>query len=519
MLESALDVTAVVGPLRRHTGQMRVLRLSLDGLTAGVAPALAALLLGVVSPAVLVLVPAAGLLAGALLGLRHWPDVAQAARLADRTFGLQDRLITAWELRSCNDPPAVLQRREVAHRLEGEHLPLRVGTTFHPAHWLLAAAAVLTLGLALHGAVGTRRTLSAADAARIRHAALVTVPHVLRSTERSLSHPAQAPSRRAVRRILHALKRQLLHAPSRAAALRALSIAQMQLRSQPSNAPLARALLSTLSPGERRALGRRPALGRLLAALAGKAGRTPARRTALARALTRDAGLAGSRSLARSLRSAARALMHGNPAAAGTALRAAGRSRAADNGGRSQLLHAAGGLDQVKNEVAGLNGAARRRVPRSPAEAMAAATASAAQGKQPTALRQGGINAATHARLPPNQSRTISGAPLAVQPHRMPGAGAAGAGRTSGVAGVDGHSMAQNHKRGHYVTVRIPGPHGGKTIRFVVGQGPVRHAAPAPYHVLLVRYRRQAMISLQRGAVPPSLQHYVMRYFWAVTHG
>ncbi|HZU13859.1 MAG TPA: hypothetical protein VFB58_13540 [Chloroflexota bacterium] len=513
MMEGILDIPAVVAPLRRHVGVVRVLRFSLDGLIAGAVLSLVLLFLHLGTPALLLAPVLLGVLGGTLVGLWRWPDVAEIARLADRAFHLQDRLITAWELRLSDEVPAVLQRREVERRLAGQAVPSRAGRQFPPVHGVLALGAVLALAVSLRALPAPRQALSTDDKARIHQAALVTVPHLLNATEQRLQHAQQKKLQREVRLILHHLQRQLLHASSRAAALQALSIAQMRLHSAASTpSPLSRALLSALAQADRSTLSQ-PTLPRLLTALANEAGKAPQSNQRLAQSLLRAAQTAGSGKLDQTLRTAAKSLLRGNAGAAGKALRAAARSNAASGGTTRPILHAANQLDQVKNSVAGLDQGGHRRSTsssssrnRSSGHAVPALAGIPRGGGHTSILRrQSGTSPSGRSVMTYGQTSHNQGS-LTIGTHRG-GAGGIGSG------GADNRG---GQGRGRYVTVHIPGQGGGKTIRVIVS-APGSSGNLLPYHIVLVRYRRQAFLSLQRSTIPSSLQRYILQYFSTIS--
>jgi len=237
----ALDVRDALRPVIRAMGVGRIARSTLLGFAAGAvggAVLLAAARLHSFDRALLLalLSTALGAVVGVAFGAMRWPRPLEAARAADRHFGLDDRLTTALELRSSDSPVATMQRRDVSRRIDGLRLSRSHG------RWMRQSEGA-AIGLAIVALAGTLWLSAALGPTRAPHAASkpVATEHARRAVAAQLKHLAaqlrlgltpqqrQTAAMRKLDLVLARLRRQLLNASTQRSALRAISTTQQQL--------------------------------------------------------------------------------------------------------------------------------------------------------------------------------------------------------------------------------------------------------------------------------------------------
>lgn len=536
--EEPFDVTRTLAPVRRSLGLGRALRGALLGLAVGAVLGAGLLLAGqlwapgVTRPEAL-LVVLAGIMVGMGSGLARWPGKLEAARRLDQRLALGDRVTTALELCQVQGTVARLQRRDTARRLEGVRLsPDRP----RPGRLEVAALlAVLLLGGAMAGggprpaphhvhlAITTRTT-----------AAARTIRRLGKQLHQGLT-PAQVrtPQLRRFDRALARLRRQLSHASNPAQALHAVSATQSQLRAlahqlHPINSQAVAQLRRSLAhaPGPGRTASHptsAAATSQLLHALATALQRlSPARQEALARALAQAANRTSDNSLRSMLRQAASSLANGDQAGARRSLQQAARSLAQSAGARAaqtRLARAAGKLDAVKNQIAGLTG------PSAPPRAIRAASVSRPGGASPSRAGRGRGKRGSSATAPGPARGTKTG-----QGSGRGRRSGRGQGRTAGARGAAGRGKSGQYGAGGTDRSRRTGRHGPAASVYVPGhqgqgqevvqsgpKGSPRPGAIVPYQQVLARYTHSAHQALDHTALPPSLQAYVRRYFGTIS--
>lgn len=556
-----LDVVQTLAPVRRAIGLARTARGALLGFAGGAIAGAIILVAAHVRafdfamPAGL-LVVLVGTLAGTALGLARWPQVGEAARAADLHFSLDDRLTTALELRSADNPVAALQSRDVARRIDGLSLTRSRGRSLRRGEWIVTGLAALALAGALALGPGSRPHHAAAatssDTQRARRAAAAQVQQLTAKLHAGLS-PQQRKSV-AMQRLdlaLARLRRQLLQSSTRRNALRAISATQQQLRQlalglHPINSRAVAQLNSSLSrylgkTGATRTRSTSPsatttaqALNRLAQSLAHL---TPAQRAALARALARAANATSDMQLRSSLRQTASSLANGDRQSASSALQQAARALAQAMGSQAALsrIGSAGSqLDALKSQLSGVPGtipstqaSGQSRQPNGGAGAQgrgrrngrgAGAQAGQGQGRRNGfGLRQGqgrGTGFARGAR-PGRGSGRGQGRATGGQQGTAPGL----ARGQSGARGRGGRGRSALSRPGRNVTVYIPsGQRNGPQIIQNGPNGAPEPGALVPYQQVVGQYAQSAHQALDRAALPPSLQGYVRRYFSTISH-
>ncbi len=563
------DIVQLLAPVRRAMGLGRIARGALLGLAAGsavgagvlVAPHIRAFHFAL---PVGLLAAALGVMAGAAFAISRWPGALEAARAADFHFHLNDRLTTALELRSSDTPVAMLQRRDVARRIDGLALAQSRGPWLRRRDVAVTALAAMAFAGAL--ALGTQgqahRTAAAgpSDTQRMRRAAAVQMQQLTSKLHRGLT-PVQQRSEawRQLDLALARLRRQLLHASTRRTALRAISATQQQLRHlalglHPVNAKAVTRLNSSLArylskgragnntgSSARSMLATAQALNRLAQSLAHL---TPAQRAALALALAKAANATSDNALRSSLHEAASSLAYGDPQSASTALQQAARALAQTPGAQAALsrLGAAGSqLALLKNQLSGLapSGWPSNQPGTSNAGSSGQGTGrrngynpgtGAKSGKGPGTGNSPGSRRGQGrgSRTGRGINRGQGGQPQRAAPTSSPqgaisrsGQGTSAAKPETGFAGrgSGGRGRAGLDRRGRNVTVYIPARpgKGPETIQ----SGPNGAAAPGsivPYHQVIGQYTQSAHQALDRAALPSSLQRYVRRYFGTLSH-
>jgi hypothetical protein len=551
---SPIHVVNAVALVRRRLGLARIQRWGVRGLGAGavlIALTLIAGQLGLpeIGLGLALAILAAGALSGSVLGrLLRWPDQVEAARLVDIHFRLDDRITTALEFRTSEEPLQALQRRETVDRIEGLKLKDSVRGQVGRRDPALAGVAIIA-ALAL-SFVGTAASPSASalsdtslDKQRINQAATTTIPSLLRHFEQGLAPQQRAtPGLRELNFALTRLQRDLLHAPTRAAALRAISAAQQLIQQATGRRLDTSSLLRALKPyttptGRAQASGQNGGASAASAALSRLASGlnhlSASQRAKLARSLSKAQGAASDSRLKSALQQASSSLSRGDTRAAARALqKAAGtlKSAAANESAASRLASASNSLDSLKNSVSGMsqdNGTQ----PQSQQTGSQRTSSS-----KPGANGNEGIvqpNGLGHQRtLHPGAGKASSSGQDKIQGRangsdaliirRQGGSSTSsvtGPGnKTAGGTGSGGGGSSGSQSSLRYVTVFIPGKAGPGIDTTVQTSG---SALPGgrlvPYQVVIARYSRAAHVALDQLALPPSLQSYVREYFSSVS--
>lgn len=577
-LAEPFDVTVVLAPVRRSMGLVRLGHGMVRGLVAGIVLGLFVLSLNYLTPIprasdFAVLMVGVGLFAGLLWSGRRWPSPLDAARAADRYFGLEDRLTTALEYRTARAPLAQLQRSDTAQHIVGLPLKQSCGRRFQWPEVGAAAVAVALFGILFAvGTPSTHRSLAASpsDVTRIHRAAL-HVPALVHATQHGLTPEEQrSASVLRLQQALARLQRQLLRASTRASALRAISATQQQLhRIAAGLHPISPRAANQLS----RALGRSPggskaklassrstlsnttrALNRMANSLSHL---NAAQRAALARRLARAANQVSDGTMRSDLHQAASSLAYNDSRTASSALQRAASTLAKSPVSRrtqASVGAASSGLDALKQQVSGL-GTAGKGAPtggapsgKSPGQGSGQGSG-AGRGKAHTPGAGKGQGSApgkaNHAGSGQGSGRgTGSGQGNGQGSESRKGAGngrgrgagtgtgqgrgsgqSSGSGSGAGSGGTGGHGPgggqgnAGPHGQGRYTRVYAPG-HQSKGPQTVL-TGPNGQPLPGsfvPYRDVLQRYAASAHQALGRGALPPSLQAYVRQYFSSISH-
>lgn len=554
------DVAATLVPARRSLGLAGLRRSLLQGI--GLGASLAAVILAtshfwpvarVGNVGLLILWPtalvAAGALVGIVVGLRRWPGLTRAARSADRHFALHDRLTTALQFQSSDDTLPRLQRAEMAHRVKdlalrqtrADEIPLREWG--RAASTLAACAVLLSIGVSTRSGPAPS---TGADRTRIRQAALVAMPIIVRGVDKGAAKQAsEDPAQRQLDLQLALLRHRLLVASTRVDALRAVSLTQQQLHR----------IASALRPVDPRsvlrlngALRRYQPLGaardrttaasdplvaaqtlnRLVSSLPGL---SAAQRAQLARTLAQAANTSFDKRLRSTLRQAASALANRDVTTASRALERAASFLTNTPPAqlvKSRLKTAGKQLDGLKNTISGLPKDTRNQRQRN------GSNSPGRPGSGPNGgSRSGGRGAGNQRNIGSARSGGVGGSFL-FRPNTGPAQGVAQGGRspntTGGVPGFtrvngEGGRVAEdtgfgnnNGRRGKSATVYVPGAQGKGAHAFQLGPaGTVQQGAFIPYREVFVRYAHSAHTALERVTLPPALQQYVRQYFSAIS--
>jgi hypothetical protein len=371
------------------------------------------------------------------------------------------------------------------------------------------------------------------------------VPAIVLNVNKGLPRQEQEdPALRQLALQLALLRHRLLASSSRAAALRSISLTQQQIHriaatvravDPRSVARLNRALAAYAGSQGTNA---RPAgstdpttaartLSRLAASLPGL---TPSQRSQLVRSLGQAANKVVDPSLRSTLRQAASSLANDNAQMTKRSLEHAASflsSAPAHQVARSKLAAANAQLQQLKGNVSGL----RRPAP----GPRPVAGRNASSRNQPTG--QGTSFRGGNSRSAPGQAQ-VGGSGVgrffarknigserevnvtgrsSVAGGNAPGSGKGqGTGSPFSVGNPTKSSTITSH--GKYVTVYVPGVHGRGAHAFQLGPtGAVRQGTIIPYQQVFVRYEQTAHSALERSPLPPDLQAYVHRYFWAIS--
>lgn len=560
------DVLAVLAPVRRQLGLRRVASWAVRGLLTGGIVAL--LVLGAAhlhrfSAALVIAAGAlvAGLLVGLAIGIRHWPNRLETARVVDHHFNLHDRLTTALELRTSELPLAELQRSDAGRRLVGLKPRESARGQFSGRESGAAAVVLMVLvGLALVGLPASRGAIqtSYADQQRVHHAAQTGIPQIVRKVNLGLGPVTRHDAAmRNLNLALQHLRRQLQHASNRAGALRAISATQQQLHRIAASlhpirpaavSQLNRALTSRMSAQQRaEAAGNSQkalkAAASTLQRLARKiAHMSAAQRAALARSLARAASTTSDSTMRSALQQAASSLAYQDPKTAAGALQEAAaaldRSPSAQ-AAQSAANSAAAGLESMKGGVSGLSTQAGGNA--SSGNAMTSQTPGSGQGQgsgqgKGNGFGQGpgkgkgtgsGRGQGKGSGSGQGQGRGIgTGSGKGTgrgqgsgNGRRSSGSGGAGGTGGHGIGGGRGGSGGQGS--GHLGTrVYVPGKFGKGTHTIQNGgpSGAPLRGSTVPYRQVIGQYEQTAHTALDRAALPPSMQTYVRQYFSSISH-
>lgn len=500
------------------------------------------------------LCPLAGFVCGWLVGALAPAPPERVAASGD-ALGLSERLITAWELRRDDSPPALLQRQDALARLAELDLRACIRLRFDRRALRLPAVALLvTLALGLWPNAMT----AVVAARRAERAAIARERANLAELRQELTRPGR-PLSETEQRIIAALReaeRKLARAGSAREAIAALAQAEQGLAELKQPGQTAAASIKQAAAALSESAAAKPVADALeakdyeraaeaLAQLAEAQGGSDAgaASAALARA-ARTPGLdamtvAALRAAAEDLAQAARVAQSqgdASPAAQSAFARAqqslseAGRQLAA--AGRSALEQAA--LTGALNALA----AARGSISFSAATAGALPRTALAgglngNGGEGGSLGSGGSGAGSSG----NQGGSGQSGSDGRNGGQSQGTGSSGAGtgstnqaqtggRTPGVGqstGAGSPGMARGEYERIYDPTRLGGEGPASVLPGQAGQGPAQYVdvpgAPAragallPYEEVLAAYRQEALESLAGSPIPPALQSLVKDYF------
>lgn len=533
MLDTPLAITSVLAPVRRRLGLGRLAGWLVRGLAGGALAALALLALAHLEPfgAARPLALAAiglGILAGLIRGAAVWPSWFEAARTADHSLHLEDRLTTALELGS---PRAALSRLQLADCLRAvQGLPRRTGRIRVAGREVLVALAVLAACLIVLRLAPGRPPPAPASS---DHQRIAQVSGALPALRRQLDHhlPPALRGTTALRRLDAALARlraQLAHARSRADALRDLSATQQQLGHlaaglHPISPHVATLLNRDLgpqppSPATRSGTRALEAAAQTLDRLARQVRHmSPRQRARLARLLERAANSTPDAATRHSLQQAASSLGYNDPQRAVRSLRQAAAALGnspAQRQLRSRLLSARGHLAALKHDVAPFNPSQADQPAGIPGNGRAKGSGRGQYGSR-------GSHSAPGSGMPGQGKGKSSGT-------SKPGQGtgrSTGGGSTSatvdkgkgGSAAAGGRGIAGPRKQGKYTKIYLPGrQHSGAQITGMGPNGQPISGQILPYQQVIAAYRRQARAALDHSALTPAQQQIVLRYFSSI---
>jgi hypothetical protein len=446
----------------------------------------------------------------AVLSLLFRPTLADAARRADVHFGLQDRLTTALEYRSSDEPLMALQRHQTAAATRNKPLPSAAGAWLVRRELAGAAVALLVaIGLLLAPSPAASHASPAGNAelARIRHLASSEIP----ALTRSLPHADTAAARKA-QLVLKGLQNQLRHVRTKAQALRDLSVAQEKLaRIRDSVKPVDKSSISALARALKNYVPEyhgppRMQAAKALSAMAKSLNHAgTAQKARVQRDLQKAANVTHDAKTRRLLRKASTAVGHGQKRQAQKALKQASNrlvKSQAQRQARSGLNRTSSGLGNAKYKLSGSIGKLQGVL----------------HVQRNSKYSHEHANALSSARKAP--SGRISGSKLA--------AGLNGK-RTAGDSGhasdVGGHSLgkqsevAGNGKPRRFGQVYLKGKLTQGTYNVQLGPtGQVKRLSPSDYKRIMARYASTAENALNRTSLPSSLRTYVRRYFVVLSH-
>lgn len=507
------SIEQALAPVRRAMAARRLLRWTVVGAGAGAAVAatfLAGLRAHGSGPVAAVVLCLAFPSGAALLSLLFRPSLADAARRADVHFGLQDRLTTALEYHSSDEPLMALQRQQTAAATRDKPLASSAGSWLVRRELLGTVLALLVAcGLLLAPSPSSSQASppTNAEIARIRHLASSQIPSLSRNLPRSNS----AAGRKA-QLVLKRLQNQLRQVRTRAQALRALSVAQQKLaRIRDAIKPIDQSSISALAHVLKNYVPEYHGPARLRAARAlstmakslNHAGKMLKAR--VQRDLQKAANVTRDAKTRRLLRKASTAVGHGDKRQAQKSLKQAANQLAksqAQRQARSGLNRTSSGLGNVKYKLTGGIGKLQGVLH--------------LQRKSKYSHEQ--ANALSPTRKAPKGR--LSGSKLA--------SGLNGK-RTSGDSGhssdVGGHSLgkqaqvAGNGKPRRFGQVYLKGKLTQGTYNVQVGPtGQVKRLTPSGYRRIVARYASTAEDALNRTTLPSSLRTYVRRYFVVLSH-
>jgi hypothetical protein len=514
-MSDEFDIERLLLPVRRAMTLRQVVRWTVAGTALGAilaAVALVALRAHGSGPVAPVLACVALPVAAAILSLVFRPSLTDAARRADVHFGLHDRLTTALEFRTSNEPLIVRQRRQAVEATGGKRLPAAAG------RWVARrelAAAVVALALACGLFVAPAPTpsqassTSATELARIRRLASQEIP----ALTRQLPQKNLAAARQA-HRVLARLEAQLRHARTKAQALRAISLAQQQLAHiraglKPVDRSTAAAIARGLHSYIPEAKGP-PALqaARALSSISKKLNHaSSAQKQKISRDLLKAANAARDKKTRSLLRKAASAVGYGEKHRAQKALKQAARRVHPTSGTHnlgSQLGTASKQLDAAKYHLSPSHLGKLQGAPFSP-----------------------GKSKYSHERA--NSLSSTNQSPRARRIVGSHGAQGLNGKRRTGDSGQPGDSG------GHSLGKQLDSSGHGKVKRFGVQylkgkltqgtyqvqlgpNGRAQKLGASRYQHVVARYAQTAEDALSRTSLPPSLHTYVRRYFVVLSH-
>lgn len=556
------ELRAALAPLRARLGWRRRWRWGLIAAGFGCAAAVLVMLAARFWPldpawAYAAACPLIGLAGGWLAGAIAPLQPERVAAAGDR-LGLNERLITAWELRETTGAPALVQRQDALLHLRRLDPRSVISLRLDRRWWRVPVAALLAcllLGLwpsAMTAVVARERAERAAINSEVARLAAV---------EKQLANPAQ-PLSETEQRLLEALRearRQLAKARDAQEAVEALSQltqelsalkqpgattsqAMKQLAAALSAAQQTRPVGEALQSGDLKRAAE--ALAKLADQSAGQAeagatgqsatataSEAAARAQALANAARTpglDAGLASALSTAATAlaNAGSQAQAQGNAATATQTAFAQAAQALATAGQQlssaAQTAAAQSALAQAMNALAGSQGAIA---------AAAAAAASAFPGATASS-GQAGQGGNGQSGQGSGQGQGVSNQP------GQGGSGASGAGAGSSNGAAAGGNQAPNQpgqsgqgqptmEQGIYERIydptRIGGDGTASTLPGQGGSGPTQQFETPnlpggseylrPYQDVLAAYQRQALESLDRSYIPPALQSLVRDYF------
>lgn len=514
-MSDEFDIEQTLSPIRRAMAVRRLVRWTVAGTGVGAAVAAASLaglrLHGsgpITAVVVCLLFPAAAI----VLSLVLRPTLADAARRADVHFDLQDRLTTALEYRSSNEPLIALQRAQTARATRDKPLASAAGA------WLVRReliGAVLAVLIALGLFVAPSPTAShaspagAAEVARIRHLASTEIPALQKTLPRN-----NATATRRARQVLAHLQAQLRRATTRAQALRALSVAQEKLAQiraavkpvdPASSAALARALRSYVpeyrGPAQMRA-------ARALSTIARNLNHaSSAQKGRMARDLQKAANATHDTKTRSLLRKAASAIGYGDKRRAQKALQRASRrlrnsnsqqkvrkglDRTSQRLGSTKYNFTSGRLGKLQGEP--FQSGRKSKYSHEPANGQAASGNSSSRRDSLSKLAAG-----------------LNGKRNMGESGQASDSGGYSRGKQADVAG---HGQPRR-----FGEVYLKGKLTRGTYNVQVGPtGQVQRLNASGYKHVIADYASTAEDALNRTSLPPSLRTYVRRYFVVLSH-
>jgi len=532
------DVNVALSPARRALGLAACARLIVRGLICGavVAAVLVALHhVGFVvnSPAAPVAALIIGPVIGACFAIARWPSTSDAARAADRHFGLGDRMTTALEFHHSHEAFYMLQRVDAAHSVRG--LPLGRVAQGRFGGKREGGLAALSLGALLAAALvgppsahGSNKGASySADQQTGRQTAL-QIPAIVHTLQRHLSaSDRRDPSIARLTAELNQLRQKLLRSGSLGQTLRSISVTQQQLQQLGASLhPVKPAAVAQLNQSLARYLsqhgaapsrnGTNPAgtarsLSRLAALLAHM---KYAQRLALAHALERSANKTSDSRLKNSLRRAAKALARKDTSSASEHLKHAAavlNQSAHDRHTKAQIRSASHQLDKAKSSASSYHRKlSARPTPGIPNQQNRTSAQRLTNGKKATTdpSSKKKDRSGLRAKVFRSANGQVSGRAERIIAHGRKNATQGGLNDSRGAAKRNvtrAGSLIHGHE-GPGTRLLENGPRGGAA-----------HRSQTQYHQLFVQYMQSARTALDRGSLPPAVKVYVQRYFTKIS--